>query len=119
MSTPQMKTKGIVRLLGVAACVLVAATTAFAEAEEEILGKWAGDGSKIEFKEDGTFAEEVRGDKVTGKYSVPDETHLKQEFDGPMSAVGPVTSVISVDGDTLEMTPDGGSKTTMKRVKAE
>ena len=91
----------------------------FAATEEEIVGKWAGEGSKIEFKDDGTFAEEVRGDKATGKYSLPDETHLKQEYEGPMSAVGPVTSAITVKGDTLELTPDGGSKTTMKRVKAD
>lgn len=90
---------------------LLVATTAFADKpEKDIVGKWAdADGAEnIEYKADGTFTEKVGGEVIKGKYSFPDATHIKVEFDGPMSAMGAVVSVVAIKGDTMDVTgPDG------------
>ena len=91
---------------------LVLATTAFAEKpEKQLVGKWAdADGAEsVEYKADGTFAETVGGEVIKGKFSCPDATHIKVEFEGPMAAMGAVTSVIAIKGDTLDVTDAGTS----------
>lgn len=93
------------------AASLVLATTALAaDLKKDIVGKWAdAEGAEnIEYKADGTFSETVGGEVIKGKYSFPDATHIKVEFDGPMSAMGAVVSVVAIKGDTMDVTgPDG------------
>jgi hypothetical protein len=113
-----MKIKSII--LGTAAS-LVLATVALAGPEKDIVGKWAdADGvENTEYKADGTFSETMAGgDVIKGKYSFPDATHIKVEFEGPMSAMGAVTSPITVKGDDMDITGvDGKSVMHYKRQK--
>ena len=113
-----MKTKLII-LSSTASLVL--AVAAFAGPEKDIVGKWAdADGvENIEYKADGTFSETLAGgDVMKGKFSFPDASHIKVEFEGPMSAMGPVVSPITIKGDEMDVTGvDGKSVSHYKRQK--
>lgn len=103
-----MKFKLSITLL---ATTLALAATAFADLKKDIVGKWA-DADKtenIEYKADGTFIETLGGETIKGKYSFPDATHLKVEFEGPMSAMGPVVSPVVIKGDTMDVTGVDGT----------
>lgn len=104
-----MKLKLTVQLL--AASLVLATTALAADLKKDIVGKWAdADGAEnIEYKADGTFAETVGGENIKGKYSFPDATHIKVEFDGPMSAMGAVVSAIAIKGDTMDVTGADGA----------
>ena len=102
----------------------LAASFAFAgELKKDIVGKWAdADGAEnIEYKADGTFTETMAGGEVMkGKYSFPDGKTIKEEFEGPMSAAGPVVSPITINGDEMSVTGvDGSTVQHYKRVKAD
>lgn len=116
-----MKFKHLLQITCSAAALT--AIAAFADAKSEIVGKWSdADGAEtIEYKADGTFTETMAGgDVVKGKYSFPDATHIKTEFEGPMSAMGPITSPITIKGDELQITGvDGSSVEKYTRVKAD
>ena len=116
-----MKLKSLIRTT--CAVAVLSAISAFADAKSEIVGKWSDtEGVEtIEYKADGTFTETLAGgDVVKGKYSFPDATHIKTEFEGPMSAMGPVTSAMTLKGDTMEVTgADGSSVMKYNRVKAD
>ena len=102
-------------ILQTAAALLVLASSAFADKpEKEIVGKWldADSGQTLECKADGTFTEKMGEETMKGKYSLPDATHIKVEFEGPMAAMGAVTSVIAIKGDTLDMTEASTSTVT-------
>ena len=104
------------------AVAVLSAISAFADAKSEIVGKWTDtEGVEtIEYKADGTFTETMAGgDVMKGKYSFPDATHIKTEFEGPMSAMGPMTSAMTLKGDTMEVTADGGTVMKYNRVKAD
>lgn len=98
------------------------AVTAFADLKSEIVGKWTdADGTEnIEYKADGTFSETVGGEQMKGKYSFPDATHIKAELEGPMAAMGAITSSIKISGDTMDMAGEEG-RPALKytRVKAD
>ena len=97
-------------LLQTALASLVLATTAFAgKPDKEIVGKWAdADGAEsVEYKADGTFVEKTGGETIKGKFSFPDAAHIKVEFEGPMAAMGAVTSAVTLKGDTLDVTDAG------------
>lgn len=100
-----MKIKSLIQA---AAASLVLAATAFADKpEKEIVGKWADAGGveTIEYKADGTFTETMAGgDVVKGKFSFPDATHIKVEFEGAMAAMGAVVSPITIKGDGMDVT---------------
>ena len=115
-----MKIKSLIQTT--AAASLLFASAAFAEKpEKEIVGKWADpDGvENIEYKSDGTFIETMAGgDVVKGKYSFPDATHIKVEFEGAMAAAGAVVSPITIKGDEMDVTGvDGESVMHYKREK--
>jgi hypothetical protein len=60
------------------------------------------------------------GDVVKGKYSFPDAKTIKEEFEGPMSAAGPVVSPITISGDEMSVTGvDGATVAHYKRAKAD
>lgn len=103
-----MKLKSLIRIT--CAVAALSATCAFADLKSDIVGKWTdADGTEnIEYKADGTFSEKVGGEEMKGKYSFPDATHIKAEFEGPMSAMGPITSSIKITGDTMEMAGEEG-----------
>jgi hypothetical protein len=113
-----MKIKSII--LSTAASVVLA-TVAFAGLEKDIVGKWAdADGvENTEYKADGTFASTMAGgDVIKGKYSFPDATHIKVDFEGPMSALGAVVSPITIKGDDMDITgADGKTMMHYKRQK--
>lgn len=103
-----MKLKALIQTT----CAVAAftAVTAFADLKSEIVGKWSdADGTEnIEYKADGTFSETVGGEQMKGKYSFPDATHIKAELEGPMAAMGAITSSIKISGDTMEMAGEEG-----------
>lgn len=115
-----MKLKSLIQ--ATCAVALLTATSAFADLKSEIVGKWTdADGTEnIEYKADGTFTEVVGGETMKGKYSFPDATHIKAELEGPMAAMGAITSPIKITGDTMEMAGEEG-KPAMKytRVKGD
>jgi uncharacterized protein (DUF2147 family) len=97
-------------LVQATAALLVLATSAFAQKpEKDIVGKWAdADGAEsVEYKADGTFVETVGGEVVKGKFSFPDAGHVKVNFEGPMAAMGAVTSAITIKGDIMDITDAG------------
>ena len=99
-----MKTKLLVQT---SAALLVLAANALAQTPaKDIVGKWADvDGAgTIEYKADGTFTETVGGEVMKGKYSFPDAMHIKVEMEGPMAAMGAVTSAVTIKGDTMDVT---------------
>ena len=107
-------------LQATAATFVFAATTFAANPAKDIVGKWAdADGAEnIEYKADGTFSEAVGGEVIKGKFSFPDATHIKVEFDGPMSAMGAMVSAIAIKGDEMDITgPDGSAVMHYKRQK--
>lgn len=108
-------------ILQTAAVSLALATTALAaDLKKDIVGKWAdADGAEnIEYKADGTFSETVGGEVIKGKFSFPDATHIKVEFEGPMSAMGAVVSAIALKGDEMDITgADGAMVMHYKRQK--
>ena len=109
-------------LLKIAAVSLACATVAFAgDLKKDIVGKWAdADGvENIEYRADGTFTETLAGgDVMKGKYSFPDEKSIKVEFEGPMAAMGAVTSPLTIKGDEMSVTGvDGKSVEQYKRQK--
>ena len=108
-------------LLPFAAASLVLASTALADKPvKEIVGKWAdseGVGT-LEYKADGTYIEKMGGETMKGKYSFPDDTHIKVEVEGPMAAAGPMISAITVKGDDMDLTAgEGVPATHYKRQK--
>ena len=112
----------IKRIIQTTAVSLVLATVAFAgDLKKEIIGKWAdADGvENIEYKTDGTFTETMAGgDVVKGKYSFPDDKSIKVEFEGAMSAMGPIVSPVTIKGDEMSVTgADGKSVMQYKRQK--
>ena len=87
--------------------MLVLASSTFAQKPaKDIVGKWAdADGAgTIEYKADGTFTETLGGETLKGKYSFPDAAHIKFEMEGPMAAMGAVTSTITIKDDTMDIT---------------
>jgi hypothetical protein len=112
----------IKRIIQTTAASLILATAVFAgDLKKDIVGKWAdADGiENIEYKADGTFTETLAGgDVVKGKYSFPDDKNIKVEFEGPMSAAGPVVSPVTIKGDEMSVTGiDGKSVMQYKRQK--
>ena len=89
------------------ASLLVLAGSAYAQTPaKDIVGKWADvdEASTVEYKADGTFTETLGGESMKGKYSFPDAAHIKVEMEGPMAAMGAVTSAITIKGDTMHVT---------------
>ena len=114
-----MKLKSILRTT--CAVALLTAVTAFADLKSDIVGKWSdADATEtVEYKADGTFTDTLAsGDVMKGKYSFPDAKTIKVEFEGPMSAMGPVVSPITIKGDEMEVIGvDGSTVTKYTRVK--
>jgi hypothetical protein len=109
-------------ILKTAAASLFLATVAFGgDLKKEIVGRWAdADGvENVEYKADGTFTETMAGGEVMkGKYSFPNDKSIKEEFEGPMAAMGAVVSPIAINGDEMSVTGvDGKSVTQYKRQK--
>jgi hypothetical protein len=66
-----------------------------------IIGKWSEpQGMSYEFFPDGT----VRSAISVGKFSFPDQTHIKMEFGGLEAFGGPQLWGYSIKGDSLSLT---------------
>jgi hypothetical protein len=111
-------------LFALCSAAVLTATSLFADdAKKAIIGTWSdADGVEtVEYKADGTMTETLAGgDVIKARYSFPDAAHIKVEFEGPMSAAGPVVSPFKLNGDQLDVTGvDGTSVMHYKRGKAD
>ncbi|HEY0369867.1 MAG TPA: hypothetical protein VGC85_09740 [Chthoniobacterales bacterium] len=106
-----MITKNILRTLCTTA--VLSAIAAYADdPKKDIVGKWSeADGAEtVEYKADGSMTDTLAGgDVMKGKYSFPDAAHIKVELEGPMAAMGPIVSPITIKGDTMDVTGIDGS----------
>lgn len=94
------------------ASLLLAATSFAADPKTDIVGKWS-DSEGVEtivYNADGSMTETLAGgDVVKGKYSFPDASHIKVEYEGPMAAAGPMVSPFTIKGDTMDVTDSGAT----------
>jgi len=69
-----------------------------------IVGKWKATKGKevLEFFSDGTVSTSGRDGNFAGKFSFPDESHIKLEMGGLAALAGPMVGSYSVSSDTLK-----------------
>lgn len=97
----------------VLAITLLGTTSALADPNKAILGKWIDEetGSTVEYKERGKVEQTLpSGDVLRGKYAFFDETHIYIEFESDLLPVSPVLTPISIAGDDLQMVGEDGKK---------
>jgi hypothetical protein len=89
-------------------CVILFTTSCAVEPKKMIVGTWRDrDGDAWEFFPDGTLSVSTKRGAVTGKYSFPDQDHIKLEMDGIAAGFGPKVGTYSVSSDVLNITLNG------------
>ena len=86
--------------------------------QSSIVGNWqeVGDeSSTMVFYKDGTFSASDDGVTVTGKYSLPDNNHIKFTGDGIYGIAGSLILECELRGNKLILTDDKGEKEEYKR----
>ena len=97
------------------AVFLLFAANVWADLKTDVAGDWeSADGYSLTLADDGSCV--ILGEEK-GRWSLPDETHLRVEFDD--AATNPITWQIHLEDDTLTLTPPGGKTRKLARAKAE
>lgn len=87
-------------------------------AKRSLVGKWEeiGGKEKMEFRDDGAVTVSSGSMSVSGKYSLPDETHIKLELDGLMALAGPQIHAFAIADGVLSLTGEKGKAAKYKKV---
>jgi hypothetical protein len=103
-----MSSKVSVRVVALLVCVILCTTACAVDPKKTIVGKWRdGDGDVTTYFPDGTFSVTTKDGDVTGKFSFPDQDHLKLQVEGLMAGYGPQLCTYSLSADVLKMTYRG------------
>lgn len=81
------------------------------DSKASIIGKWemVDTGTTMQFFKDGTIVRVSEDSMVTGDYMFVDDDHIRVEFGGAASIVGPIVFEVTFFEDTLVLTsPVGG-----------
>lgn len=108
---PPLSTVILKLLISVIALVFLSA--AFGEPKSDIVGKWieTGTGDAVEYKHDGTFERKsATGDLTRGNYHFVDAAHIIVEFENNLMPMGAYMMPVTVTGDDLDTTEEGGKK---------
>ena len=104
---------------GVYAIIAILALLMFTgcSSKSAIVGTWQDpSGGTMQFFSDGTFTSS--GIIATsGKYSLPDSSHLKFEYEGLLGIAGAQVYEFEIDGNKLVLTSSYGTKTELTKAK--
>lgn len=98
--------------------VCIGLFVAACSAKRSLVGKWEeiGGKEKMELLEGGTISVSSGSMSVSGKYSFPDDTHLKVEFEGLMALGGPQIQSFAISDGVLTLTDPKGKVSIYKKV---
>lgn len=85
--------------------------------QASLVGKWEeiGGKEKMEFLEGGAISVTSGSMSASGKYSFPDDAHVKVEFEGFMALAGPQIQSFAISDGVLTLTDAKGKVSKYKK----
>lgn len=103
------------RIISIALAITVLLIFIGCSSKNAVVGTWKGTvGGTMQFLSDGTFTSTgILG--ANGKYSFPDSSHIKFEYNGLLSIAGSQVLEYKIDNKTMTLTDTSGNITELTK----